>query len=61
METAETRNPSSKLYEMEVRDQFDLRSLVEHLPQFMDTADRNDRVMVVEVWMDKKSESTDAF
>jgi hypothetical protein len=39
-----------RAYSLPIADKDDLRMLVAHLPGFMDTADANERQMVVEVW-----------
>jgi hypothetical protein len=44
-----------RIYGVEIEDQDDLRCLEEHLPQFLDTADRNDKKMVIEIWLENTS------
>ena len=46
----EKREGSHRAYRLPMQDQDDLRMLIAHLPGFMDTAEANERQMVVEVW-----------
>jgi len=44
-----------RIYGVEIEDQEDLRCLIAHLSQFLDTADRNDKKMVIEIWLENTS------
>jgi hypothetical protein len=52
------RNGRYRAYCLPITDKDDLRMLVAHLPGFMDTADANERQMIVEVWYDAKPPET---
>lgn len=54
---AATSNGRYKAYCLPIADKDDLRMLIAHLPGFMDTADANERQMVVEIWYDHKPTS----
>ena len=47
---AESNGARYRAYCLPMQDQDDLRMLIAHLPGFMDTAEANERQMVVEVW-----------
>jgi len=57
IKSAERTDVRYRAYCLPITDKDDLRMLVAHLPGFMDTADANDRQMVIEVWYDHKPTS----
>jgi hypothetical protein len=46
----EKKDISYRAYRLPIEDKDDLRMLIAHLPNFLDTAEANERQMVVEVW-----------
>ena len=51
MATTETeKNGTYRAYCVPITDREDLRDLIVHLPGFMNTAEANNKKMIVEVW-----------